>query len=54
MIDCSSCSQHNNCQDIKCPLHTYWRTKVLQSKRERLGMFITVPEDNARKNKFEN
>jgi hypothetical protein len=53
MIDCSSCSQHNNCQDIKCPLHRYWQLQV-QQKRERLGMFITVPEDNARKNKFEN
>jgi hypothetical protein len=24
MIDCSVCSEHENCQDIECPLHRYW------------------------------
>ena len=42
MIDCKNCSNYSDCTDNQCPLYEMW----LSRKRERLGMFIQVPEDN--------
>ena len=42
MIKCENCSALNiNCTDNKCPLYN----KYLAEKRERLGMFISTPDD---------
>jgi len=37
-IECENCDQNNNCQDLECPLHSYWcrgkRTKEIRPENK--------------------